>query len=108
MDRSWAHVVRSCFQGCLNPRRFCTAMTIVAAACGSSKPPESPGSATGESITGRERIGWDQQARDAGELSSLHFAIYVDGTRTEFADASCSTNAGPAGFPCAGKLPAIP
>src|SRR5215212_11466416 len=107
MDRSWAHVIPSCFLSCHNRRRFCIAVTIVAAACGSSKPPESPGSAAGQSITGRERIGWDQPARDAAELPSLHFALYIDGTRTEFADASCSTTAGSSGFPCTGKLPAI-
>jgi len=81
---------------------------LAAAACGTGKAPApSPaaGSANAQSITGRERIGWDQAAGSFEELSAFHFAIYVDGVRSELAESSCSATAGSAGFPCTGKLP---
>jgi glucose/arabinose dehydrogenase len=57
--------------------------------------------------TGATRVGWDQQAADSVELASLHFAMYIDGTRTELPDASCSGPAAAAGFPCVASLPAM-
>jgi glucose/arabinose dehydrogenase len=89
-------------------RGFCILITLFAAACGSSRPsPPSTGGSGGSpvSITGRERIGWDQPAGDADLLGSLRFAIYVDNIRNEMADASCSSALGTSGFPCGGQLP---
>jgi len=86
-------------------------ITLFAAACGSSTPPSpatGPGNGTSESITGRERIGWDQPAADSGELSTFGYAIYVDGARSEIADPACSGSAGATGFACTGKLPPMP
>lgn len=89
-------------------RRSWILITLFTAACGSSAPPApSPGAGTGESITGRERIGWDQQAGDVIELATFRYVIYVDGVRSEIPDASCGTSAGSSGFPCSGKLPAM-
>ncbi|HXG55950.1 MAG TPA: hypothetical protein VNJ03_11270 [Vicinamibacterales bacterium] len=80
----------------------------VAAACSKSPPPTpSPGPGNGESITGRERLGWDQPAPDASELATFRYAIYVDGARSVIADASCATSAGTGGFPCSGRLPTM-
>jgi glucose/arabinose dehydrogenase len=81
----------------------------IAGGCNSSdKPPEqSPGTGTGETITGRERLGWDQAAASASELSTYRFAIYVDGQRSEMADVTCASSAGPSGFACSGRLPAM-
>lgn len=80
----------------------------LASGCGSSKPPtSSPGTSTGDTITGRERIGWDQPASGATELSTFRYAIYVDGTRSEIADITCTATAGTAGFPCSGRLPSM-
>lgn len=78
-------------------------------ACGKSNPadPSPPGGDVGETITGRERIGWDQQAANAAELATFRYAIYVDGTRSEITEVSCSSTAGAAGFPCSGRLPAM-
>ena len=91
-------------------RRSWILITLFAAACGSSKPP-APSTGTGsggvESITGRERIGWDQPAADVGELGTFRFAIYVDNVRSELAEVSCASNAGAAGFGCSGKLPSM-
>lgn len=80
---------------------------VAAAGCGGSSPSQNPQPApdTGDSITGRERLGWDQLAADAAEARSLRFAIYVDGIRFILTDTTCADTAGPAGFFCSGTLP---
>jgi len=58
-------------------------IALGAIACEKKTPPTpSPGDSPGETITGRERIGWDQQASSASELSTFRYAIYTDGART--------------------------
>ena len=52
-------------------------------------------------------MGWDQQAGDAAELATHRFAIYVDGTRAELTEVSCSNTRGAAGFACSGRLPPL-
>ena len=88
-------------------RRFWILITLLAAACGSSRPSTpSTGSGGGPvSITGRERIGWDHPTADAALMDSLRFALYVDNVRSEMAGVSCSSTAGASGFPCSGQLP---
>ncbi len=85
------------------------ATLVASAGCGQSTPPTPtpPGTGGGESITGRERIGWDQQASDTVELATFQYAIYVDGTRSVVAEVSCGAAAAAAGFPCSGRLPAL-
>ena len=61
----------------------------------------------GETITGAERIGWDQPASDAVDLSTFRYAMYVDGTRTELAGVTCAPSTGPARFACTARLPAL-
>jgi glucose/arabinose dehydrogenase len=80
-----------------------------AVGCNSNDTPAepSPGTGTGETITGRERLGWDQAAASAAELNTYRFAIYVDGNRSEMSDVTCAASAGPSGFPCSGRLPAM-
>ena len=84
------------------------ALTLLAA-CGRTPPPtpSPPSTDPGESITGRERVGWDQPAADAAELATFRYAIYVDGTRAEVADVTCATTPGAGGFACSGRLPAL-
>lgn len=86
-------------------------LLAAAASCGcsSDRPPApSPGGGgASETITGRERLGWDQTAASAGELSSFRYAIYVDGNRFEMTGVSCATSPGPTGFPCSAQLPAL-
>ena len=81
----------------------------VIAGCRSSDPPApSPGNGNaGETITGTERIGWDQIADSLAELGTFRYAIYVDGARSEIADVNCAPAAGSAGFPCSGRLPTM-
>ena len=78
--------------------------------CESNTPPPSPSPGPdpgGETITGRERIGWDQAAADPAELATFRYAIYVDGARSELGGVTCATPSGPAGFPCSGQLPSM-
>jgi len=84
-------------------RRSWILITLFSAACGSSTPPApstGPGNGSSESITGRERIGWDQPASDSAELATFGYAIYVDGIRNEIIDPSCSGSASASGFSC--------
>jgi aldose sugar dehydrogenase len=82
----------------------CLLFAAFAGACGGggSKP-----SGDGGVVNSSARIGWDQQARDAAELATLHFVMYIDGARTELPEASCSPPAGAAGFPCESPLPSM-
>ena len=78
--------------------------------CESNTPPPSPSPGPdpgGETITGRERIGWDQSAANPAELATFRYAIYVDGARSELGGVTCAASAGPAGFACSGQLPAM-
>jgi glucose/arabinose dehydrogenase len=92
-------------------RRSWILITLLAAgACGSSPPPApspGPGSGNAQSITGRERIGWDQPADNSSELATFQYAIYVDGARNLVTEPSCTANAGTNGFACSGRLPAM-
>ena len=65
-----------------------------------------PGSSPPRTITGTERIGWDQQAGSADELATFHYLIYLDGVGTDAQNVSCDTQAS-AGFGCSGQLPSM-
>jgi glucose/arabinose dehydrogenase len=85
----------------------CGVGLALAVACGGNDAPPSPepGPGGGETISGNERLGWNQSAADAVELATFRYAIYVDGARSEIADVSCSAAA--SGFACSGRLPAM-
>ena len=78
-----------------------------AAGCdqGSPAPSSPPPSGSGETITGRERIGWSQTSAGSGDLASLQYAAYVDGTRNVLQQVSCA----PAGDgqECSAQLPSL-
>ena len=74
------------------------------------KPPPTPAPGVppaDERITGSERLGWDQPAGDAAELASFHYAIYMDGMRSELAGTVCTTDAVAGRFGCSARLPAM-
>lgn len=80
-------------------------LACVAIAGCKEKPPPADQPSGPNPITGNERLGWDQQAANGVELATYRYAIYVDGARSEVADASCSATPGPAGFACSGRFP---
>jgi hypothetical protein len=72
---------------------------------GSSSPPSSPGPGANDvvQISGRERFAWSEAADD---ISTYHFAVYVDNNRVELAAAVCRASA--AGlFDCDSPLPPL-
>jgi glucose/arabinose dehydrogenase len=81
----------------------------IAAGCSKSSAPSPPAVTPGltETINGTERIGWDQLAADAGELAAIGYALYVDGTRTPLADATCAPTNTPKMFACSARLPGL-
>jgi hypothetical protein len=76
---------------------------LVVAACGGSL--STPGGS--DAITGSERFGWDQPARDAGELATFRYAIYVDAARADAVDVSCAPTQVNGRFACTSSLPAM-
>lgn len=84
-------------------------LLVLTVGCGNSRPPtpSPPGTGTGETITGRERVGWDQPAASAAELATFRYAMYVDGVRFELAEISCAPVATATGFACSARLPAM-
>jgi glucose/arabinose dehydrogenase len=85
------------------------AIAVLVAACSSATPPpaHSPDSGTAEAVSGRERMGWDQQADNAAQLARFRFAAYVDGTRRDLSDVNCAPTAEPQVFACTSKLPPL-
>lgn len=82
---------------------------ILTAGCGGSgNPPDStkPPGGSGESITGRERLGWNQSAADSAELASFRYGVYIDNAnRVLLADVSCSPSG--ATFQCSSRMPSM-
>jgi glucose/arabinose dehydrogenase len=84
-------------------------LSLALAACDKDSPQDGgtlpPGS--GEPITGTERIGWQQAAATAAELSTFRYNIYVDNVATEMQGVSCGTAPASNGFSCSGQLPPL-
>jgi glucose/arabinose dehydrogenase len=83
---------------------------LLCSACGGSSnppPPGTPGPGGGSNtITGRERIGWLQQAQDDVQLAMFDYAIYVDGSRQVLTSDTCTPASGD-GFDCSAALPPL-
>jgi glucose/arabinose dehydrogenase len=58
-------------------------------------------------VTGSERLGWTQVAPSQGELATFHYAIYVDGSRSELVGATCEPSQSATVFQCSAPLPAL-
>ena len=89
-------------------RPACLVALLASIACDSSKPPSSspPPANAGETITGRERIGWVQAAGES-ELAGYGYALYVDGTRRVLDSPTCTAAASAGTWNCAAPLPPI-
>jgi glucose/arabinose dehydrogenase len=97
---------RACHLASASP---CAIAVVLSIACSNStpSPPQVTPPSTVETINGSERIGWTERAGDAVELSSVRYAIYVDGARSELASVSCDSTASADGFACSAKLPPL-
>ena len=85
-------------------------VAITAGACDSQTSPPPPVVTPpdgNETITGVERIGWDQRAGNAAELAAIGYVLYVDGNRASLTDVTCGTAPTASGFACSGRLPAL-
>ncbi len=83
-------------------------VALAAVACkGNTPAPGSPGGSDAGTISGSERIGWDQPASSTVELSTFRYELYVDGAPTSITGVSCGDTATAAGFACSGNLPAL-
>jgi glucose/arabinose dehydrogenase len=83
---------------------------VAAAACDSRSSPAPPvvtPPAGNETITGLERIAWEQRAGDVVELAGIGYVLYVDGNRTALTEITCANTSTAAGFACSGRLPAL-
>ena len=97
----------------VNLRRFLhaslAAILITAAACNDPKPqpaPAPPGP-SGETITGRERLGWTQTAESPADLATYRYSLYVDGQRRILEDVGCTPAPGGTTAECSAPLPAL-
>ena len=91
-------------------RLLILAWCVAAAACDSRSSPAPPvvtPPGNNETITGVERIAWDQRAGDAAELAAIGYVLYVDGNRTSFSEVTCAATSTAAGFACSGRLPPL-
>jgi glucose/arabinose dehydrogenase len=80
-------------------------LALVCVACGRSPSPPPPSIGGGNTITGRERLAWDQEASSAVELAALQYALYVDNDRRVLTSVTCEQVARPQGFGCTAPLP---
>lgn len=80
------------------------ALIAMTAACGGE---DSPGGGPGGSITGRERIGWDQQAISQQELTGLRYILWIDDVPGDMSGVTCESWRGGVS-PCSGALRSMP
>jgi len=79
------------------PVLFLVACLLSGLTSACSKNEDPPSQDPPDTITGRERLGWDQMAPDAEELSQYSYVVYVDGVGVPLASASCG--------PLTGEIP---
>jgi glucose/arabinose dehydrogenase len=77
------------------------------AACDGGQPPSSPPpSSAGETVTGRERLGWSQPAENPADAATYQYAVYVDGGRRVLEGVTCVPSSGTAAD-CTAPLPSL-
>ncbi len=98
-------------------RWLCIVVTLIEAACGgdssssSSPPPQAPSTGSPSSpsgaitVTGTEKIGWDQPADSASQLSHYHYLGYVDDVSQVLTTVACAGTSTNGAFACAASLP---
>jgi aldose sugar dehydrogenase len=98
------------------------AMMLFAASCGgnsdstpSSSPPPAPSTGGGgtappagaTTVSGTEKIGWDQPADSASQLSRFQYLGYVDDAPQVLKNVSCGTTSTNGAFACSASLPTM-
>ena len=79
---------------------------LLAAACGSGpSAPNSGSSSTPITVTGTEKIAWEQAADSASQLAHYRYVGYVDDVRQVLADATCAGTSTSSSFTCSAGLP---
>src|SRR5437879_5668013 len=94
-------------------RMLCVVVALLAPACGGdSSPPQAPStgspppSSSGTvTVTGTEKIGWDQGADNAAQLAHYRYLGYVDDVPSVLTNVACATTATNGAFPCSASLP---
>jgi glucose/arabinose dehydrogenase len=85
------------------------AFALALSACSRQAPPppvvQPPPTAV--TVTGTERLGWDQPAADAVELGTFQYAIYIDGVRSVLSGVTCANTSTPVGFLCSVPVPSM-
>lgn len=67
--------------------------------------PDPPGTTR---VTANDVLGWSQPALNTADLARFQYVVYIDGTRTALAGATCNTSAAPpAGFECTAPMPPL-
>lgn len=92
------------------PRRVILGILCCALLAGCKKqsvPSTTPPPVTGNQITGRERLGFDQRALDAAELATFRYGIAVDGVSSELLGVTCDSSPSSQGFACTAPLPPL-
>jgi glucose/arabinose dehydrogenase len=93
-------------------RSLSFAALLITATCGGESMPPGPPTGDGSSptspisISGSERIGWNQLAADASQASGYRYTAYVDDEPFGLPDAACD-GAGEIGFTCVARLPPV-
>src|SRR5688572_19995265 len=79
---------------------------FVLSGCSDPEPRE-PGSGEAPVVRGGERLAFDQAAPSSSELARYQFALYVDGSRSTFANVRCDNQRVGDNFQCSGVLPSL-
>jgi hypothetical protein len=87
------------------PSIFLTCILLLS--CGSQAPAPPSNQSPVAQASPSNRLGWDQTAADGAELTTIRYAIYVDGTRSELSGVSCATEPANGVFTCSAQLPPL-
>lgn len=110
-------LIRHCQIGIVT---FGAVIALCVSACGGdSQPATAPSSSSSGSsssgssssgvinVSGTEKIGWDQTATSASQLSAYQYLGFVDNVPQVLANAACGSTSTNGTFPCTASLPAM-
>jgi hypothetical protein len=94
----------------VRPRLLAAALLVVIGCSNSPQPPAPPSvdGSTPITVNPTDKLGWDQQAADFSELSTIGYEMYIDGTPSRLDGVTCDNTPSSAGFACKAPLPGMP